>query len=256
MSAPDLSVSAKALVRTVGTTRILDEIYLDVPRGQAVCILGPSGSGKSSLLRALTLLDPISDGFITIDGQPFGREVSRSGAVRHQSQAEIDRLRARIGFVFQSFGLWPHVDVRTNISLAQSVVLKRDETEIQTKTNQLMEQLSITQLAEKHPGQLSGGQKQRVAVARALALDPALMLFDEPTSALDPELVGDVLSLIVDLKMKQMTTLTVTHEMSFARRLADRILFLDHGRIIADGTPEDVIDASENPRVRSFFAKL
>jgi ABC-type polar amino acid transport system ATPase subunit len=248
-----LSLSAKALVRTVGDTRILDDIYLDVPRGQSVCILGRSGSGKSSLLRALALLDPLSDGFIKIEGNAFGRDMNAQGLVKHQTQAEIDQIRSRIGFVFQDFSLWPHLNVRDNISLAQRIVLRRAPLEINETTNGIMSKLSITNLADKHPGQLSGGQKQRVAVARALALSPALMLFDEPTSALDPELVGDVLALLLELKAEGMTTLTVTHEMSFARRLADRIIFLEKGRIIADGPPANIIDQSNDPRLKQFF---
>ncbi len=254
MTQPDLSLRATALRREVGGLRILDDIYLDVPKGQAVCILGPSGSGKSSLLRALALLDPLADGFVTIDGQAFGRELSRDGIVRRQSQREVDRIRARIGFVFQDFSLWPHLDVRANISLAQRVVLQRPADEIANATDRIMDRLSIAALADKHPGQLSGGQKQRVAVARALVLNPALMLFDEPTSALDPELVGDVLALLVDLKREGMTTLTVTHEMSFARRLADRVIFLERGQIVADGCPQDVIDTPSDPRVKRFFS--
>lgn len=252
----DTVLSVQRLVRNIGGKRILDEIYLDVPRGQCVAIVGGSGSGKSSLLRALSLIDRVDDGFIRIEDRWFGREVSPSGTVTPQPVRETNRIRTKIGMVFQDFNLWPHLTVWDNVTCAQKVVLRRAKAEIESRTDDLFKRLKIEALAEKLPSELSGGQKQRVAIARALALDPVLMLFDEPTSALDPELVGEVLSLLKDLKATGMTQIVVTHEMAFAKSVADRMLFMSAGRIIADGAPEAVFKGSDDPRIKAFFDRV
>ncbi len=251
-----LALRATGLIRRFGEVRALDEVYLDIPRGQAVSLVGPSGCGKSTLLRALTWLEPPDEGFVEVGGDFLGRERTLAGLVRRQRRREIDRIRPRIGLVFQSLNLWPHLTALDNVVRPQTVALGRPASEARAKAEGLFADLQLADLALKHPDQLSGGQKQRVAIARALAMDPEMLLFDEPTSALDPELVGDVLRLLKRFAESGMTMLVVTHEIGFALHVADRLLFMDRGRIVADGPPAAVIDRSEDPRVRDFFARV
>ncbi len=240
----------------MGPARALDSVDLEIARGEVVALIGPSGCGKTSLLRSLTWLETPNEGFIEIDGVPFGRERTAAGTVRQHSGREIDRMRPRIGFVFQNFNLWPHLSARGNVERAQQVVLGRSAGEAAERADQLLARLQIDEFADKRPQQLSGGQQQRVAIARALAMDPALMFFDAPTSSLDVELVGEVLGLLRELAADGTTMLVVTHEIGFARHVASRALFMDRGKIVADGPPDDVIYRAENPRVRDFFDRV
>jgi polar amino acid transport system ATP-binding protein len=249
----DLALRVTGLTKRFGSTIALDDVYIDIPKGQVVTLVGPSGCGKSTLLRCLTWLEPPDRGFIEIAGRPFGRERGPGGIVRHHRGREIDRMRPEIGLVFQQLNLWPHWSVRANIERPQRIVLGRDASNARARADELMDQLRIAGLAETFPTRLSGGQRQRVAIARALAMDPALMLFDEPTSALDPELVGEVLGILRSLAARHTTMLVVTHEIGFARAAADRVLFMDKGAIIADGPPAEVMAGADNPRVRAFF---
>jgi len=248
---PVLRVSA--LTKRFRGVTALDQVYLDVYAGQIVALIGPSGCGKSTLLRCLTWLEQPDDGFIEVAGKPLGRELMPGGVVRRHSRRQIDALRPRIGIVFQQFHLWPHMTALENVVRAQTVVLGRSRAEATRRGVELLTRLGLADRMDRHPDALSGGQKQRVAIARALAMDPALMLFDEPTSALDPELVGEVLTVLRSLAGIGMTMLVVTHEIGFAASLADRIAFMDHGRILEEGPARDIMAAPKEPRLRSFL---
>jgi polar amino acid transport system ATP-binding protein len=248
---PVLSVSG--LVKRFGRSPALDQIYLDIQRGEVMALTGPSGCGKSTLLRCLTWLEQPDDGFITVEGKPFGREVASGGVVRRHSGRQVDAMRPRIGIVFQQLHLWPHLSAIDNIARPQIVVLKRNPEEAARRGTALLERLGLADKAKSFPHELSGGQKQRVAIARALAMDPALMLFDEPTSALDPELVGEVLDLLRGLADGGMTMLVVTHEIGFAAKVANRIAFMEGGRIVEDGPAQQVLTNATSPRARAFF---
>ncbi|MFL6143822.1 MAG: amino acid ABC transporter ATP-binding protein [Labedaea sp.] len=233
------------LYKSFGPLEVLKGIDLTVETGQVVCVIGPSGSGKSTLLRCVNLLEQPSRGQVIVNG----RELT------HQD-ADIDAARARIGMVFQSFNLFPHLNVLENITIAQRRVLHRNKARAGQLAMQNLEKVGIAEKAKSFPAQLSGGQQQRVAIARALAMDPELMLFDEPTSALDPELVGDVLAVMRSLAEDGMTMLVVTHEMSFAREVADQVAFMDGGVIVEQGTPDQVIGAPQHPRTRTFLRRV
>jgi ABC-type polar amino acid transport system ATPase subunit len=247
------ALRASNLHRRFGDITALSDIYFDIPRGQVVSLVGPSGCGKSTLLRALLWLDPPDEGFVEVGGRFLGRELVGQGVVRHQSAAQVDRIRPKIGMVYQQLNLWPHMTVAENVVRPQMVVAGKPKMQALETANRLFDRLKISELAERRPAEISGGQKQRVAIARALAMEPDIMLFDEPTSALDPELVGDVLQLLRGFAENGMTMLVVTHELAFARDVASRLLFMDQGRIIADGSPRDVISSRANKRVSDFF---
>ncbi|MBB4003648.1 amino acid ABC transporter ATP-binding protein [Aurantimonas endophytica] len=251
----DLALSVSGLAKSFRRDRVLDDIYLDVSKGEVVAVIGPSGCGKSTLLRCLTWLEQPDQGFIEVDGKPFGRALT-GDTVRHQSRRAIDAMRPRIGMVFQQLNLWPHMSVRENIVRPQMVVLRRTREAAEARAAAQLAGLGLADLAERYPYALSGGQKQRVAIARALAMDPALMLFDEPTSALDPELIGEVLALLRDLAATGMTMIVVTHEIGFARQVADRIVFMDAGRIVEDGPARKVLDSPSDPRLASFLSLI
>ncbi|MDB5358779.1 MAG: Polar amino acid transport system ATP-binding protein [Rhodospirillales bacterium] len=247
---PVLSVAG--LVKRFRGVTALDGVYLDVGKGEVVALIGPSGCGKSTLLRCLTWLEQPDDGFITIEGKAFGRE--RTGAVvTPQRRRQVDLMRPRIGLVFQQLNLWPHLTAIENVIRPQLVVLRRSRAEATERARALMANLGLSDRSERYPHSLSGGQRQRVAIARALAMDPALMLFDEPTSALDPELVGEVLALLRQLAATGMTMVVVTHEIAFAANVADRIAFMDQGRIIEDGPAAKVMTRPSDPRVARFL---
>jgi polar amino acid transport system ATP-binding protein len=250
-AAPVLRVSA--LTKSFHRTVALDGVYLDIQQGEIVALIGPSGCGKSTFLRCLTWLEQPDDGFIEVGGRAFGRALTDAGVVRRQGRREIDALRPKIGLVFQQLNLWPHMTALENIVRPQVVVLKRERAEAERRAHELLARLALSDRADRYPHALSGGQKQRVAIARALAMDPALMLFDEPTSALDPELVGEILAVLRALASTGMTMLVVTHEIGFAANVADRIAFMDHGRIVEDGPARDVIAAPKEPRLRNFL---
>ena len=228
-----------------GRTHALNDVNLNIRRGEVVVIIGPSGSGKSTLLRSINHLETVNSGHILVDGVDLTAKTT-----------DINAVRAVIGMVFQQFNLFPHLSVLENICLAQRVVRKRDDQVAEQKARELLERVGIPEKAHAFPGQLSGGQQQRVAIARALAMDPKIMLFDEPTSALDPEMIKEVLDVMLDLAQTGMTMACVTHEMGFARAAAKRIIFMDAGRIMEDTTQTDLFNAPKNERTRQFLSKI
>ncbi|MGY5126990.1 amino acid ABC transporter ATP-binding protein [Streptomyces nigrescens] len=239
------AIDVQGLRKAFGELEVLRGIDFSVARGEVVCVIGPSGSGKSTLLRCVNLLEEPSAGRVVV----AGTEVT-------DPDVDIDRVRRRIGMVFQSFNLFPHLTALENLTISQRRVLRRDRTEAERIARANLERVGLSDKAAAYPAQLSGGQQQRVAIARALSMDPQLMLFDEPTSALDPELVGDVLAVMRSLAQEGMTMLVVTHEMSFAREVADRVVFMDGGVIVEQGTPEQVVGAPQHERTRTFLARV
>jgi polar amino acid transport system ATP-binding protein len=228
-----------------GEYKALNGITEKIAKGEVVVICGPSGSGKSTLIRTVNRLEPISGGTITVDGQDV-----------HASGVNVNGLRSRIGFVFQSFNLFPHLSVVQNVSIGPTLVLKLGRSEAQARSMALLEKVGLAGKANAFPPQLSGGQQQRVAIARALAMQPPIMLFDEPTSALDPEMVGEVLSVMKQLAADGMTMVCVTHEMGFAREVADRILFMDAGAILERSKPSDFFTNPQHARARKFVSDI
>ncbi|WUF66749.1 amino acid ABC transporter ATP-binding protein [Streptomyces decoyicus] len=238
-------MDVQGLRKAFGELEVLRGIDFSVARGEVVCVIGPSGSGKSTLLRCVNLLEEPSAGRVVV----AGTEVT-------DPDVDIDRVRRRIGMVFQAFNLFPHLTALENLTIAQRRVLRRDRGEAERIARANLERVGLSDKAGAYPAQLSGGQQQRVAIARALSMEPELMLFDEPTSALDPELVGDVLAVMRALAQEGMTMLVVTHEMSFAREVADRVVFMDGGVIVEEGTPEQVVGAPQHERTRTFLARV
>jgi polar amino acid transport system ATP-binding protein len=228
-----------------GDLKALDNVSLDIQDGEKVVIIGPSGSGKSTLLRSINQLETIDSGRIIIDGIDI-----------YDEETDINKVREEVGMVFQSFNVFPHKTVMENLNLAQIVVRKRTEKESTEISKKLLEKVGIFEKAGEYPGKLSGGQQQRVAIARALAMTPKMMLFDEPTSALDPEMIGEVLDVMTKLAKEGMTMIVVTHEMGFAREVADRIIFMDHGAIVEQGTPEEFFDHTQNDRAKLFLSQI
>ncbi|MBX9244195.1 amino acid ABC transporter ATP-binding protein [Actinotalea ferrariae] len=233
------------LHKSFGPRHVLRGIDLEVAAGEVVCVIGPSGSGKSTLLRCVNLLEQPTEGTVHV----LGAEVT-------DPDVDIDLVRTHVGMVFQQFNLFGHLSVLENCTLAQRTVLRRSRAEAEEVARRNLALVGLADRAGSTPGQLSGGQQQRVAIARALSMDPALMLFDEPTSALDPELVGDVLTVMRDLAEAGMTMVVVTHEMAFAREVADRVVFMDEGVVVEQGTPDQVIGAPAHERTRSFLARV
>ncbi|WP_116205199.1 amino acid ABC transporter ATP-binding protein [Amycolatopsis circi] len=234
------------LTKSYGDVKVLDGIDFAIEPGQVVAVIGPSGGGKSTFLRCLNLLETPTSGSVSFDGEELtGRGV------------DLDRLRSRMGMVFQHFNLFPNMTALRNVVLPQMNVLKRSKEEAEAKARALLERVGMLERAGAYPNRLSGGQKQRVAIVRAAAMDPKLMLFDEPTSALDPEVVQDVLDIMSELAKDGMTMLVVTHEMGFARKVADRVVFVDGGKIAADLPPAEFFsDSNENPRAQAFLEKV
>jgi polar amino acid transport system ATP-binding protein len=233
------------VVKRFGHRTVLDGLSLDVADSQVICLIGASGSGKSTLLRCINLLEPIDDGVILLDGD----DISEPGR-------DPDPVRRRIGIVFQSFNLFPHMTVAQNVSLAPRKVLGHSKASVAANTDTLLARLGLADKANEYPDRLSGGQQQRVAIARSLAMHPEVMLLDEITSALDPELVGEVLDVVRDLKRDGMTMLIATHEMSFAREIADEVCFLHEGRILEQGPPEQLFGQPGNERTRQFLQRV
>ena len=233
------------LHKSYGDVEVLKGISLTVNPGEVVCLIGPSGSGKSTLLRCINLLETPNQGTITVAGYDAT-----------DPDVQIDDMRAQVGMVFQSFNLFPHMTALENCSIAQRRVLGKDKAEADATSLQNLENVGLAHLADRYPDQLSGGQQQRVAIARALAMNPSLMLFDEPTSALDPETVGDVLGVMRQLAEAGMTMVVVTHEMGFARDVADRVLFMDGGVLVEEGPAKDVIGNPQHERTQSFLARV
>jgi polar amino acid transport system ATP-binding protein len=235
-----------------GAVHVLRGIDLSVERGEVVCIIGPSGSGKSTLLRCINHLETPERGHIEIDGAVAFRDDVPGGFRAHTSRA-IAAVRARVGMVFQSFNLFPHLTVMQNIIEAPVHVRRQPPGEARHRAEELLAQVGLVDKAQAYPQELSGGQQQRVAIARALAMDPVAMLFDEVTSALDPELVAEVLAVMRTLAAQHMTMMVVTHEMNFARQVAGRVIFMDHGRIVEEGSPTELFAAPREPRTREFL---
>lgn len=240
----DIIIEVKNLRKDFGTNTVLKGISTTVRKGEVIAIIGPSGCGKSTFLRSLNMLETPSDGHILIDGEDI---------VSHKK--DIDRMRQRIGMVFQQFNLFPNMTIKRNIMLAPTTLHRMSEAEASAKADELLKRIGLEEKADQYPDSLSGGQKQRVAIARALAMSPEVMLFDEPTSALDPELTGEILKVIRSLAEEQMTMVIVTHEMAFAREVSDRVIFMDGGVIIENGTPDEVFVQSENERTKQFLKR-
>jgi polar amino acid transport system ATP-binding protein len=248
-------VRAEKIVKRFGRLTVLDGVDLSVKRGQVVVIIGPSGSGKTTLLRCINHLEKIDSGRIYIDGQLVGyREVN--GRVVEDKEAAIAHMRSQIGFVFQRFQLFPHMTALENVIEAPIHVLHQPKDEVTERAIALLEKVGLAEKAHVFPHKLSGGQQQRVAIARALAMNPKLMLFDEATSALDPELVGEVLKVMDQLAKEGMTMIVVTHEMGFAREVADEVIFMDHSVIVEEGPPEQIFDNAQNERTREFLRMI
>ncbi|MGW8885515.1 amino acid ABC transporter ATP-binding protein [Streptomyces sp. NPDC055749] len=248
-------VEVRSVHKSFGTLEVLRGIDLSVRAGEVTVVLGPSGSGKSTLLRTINHLEKVDQGWISVDGTLIGYR--RDGDKLYElREREVLRQRTRIGFVFQNFNLFPHLTVLENIIEAPVAALRRPRKEAVAAAEKLLARVGLYDKSGAYPRQLSGGQQQRVAIARALALEPKLLLFDEPTSALDPELVGEVLDVIKDLAHQGTTMIVVTHEIGFAREVADTVVFMDEGRIVEQGAPADVLDHPVQERTRAFLSKV
>ncbi|SHE50897.1 amino acid ABC transporter ATP-binding protein, PAAT family [Seinonella peptonophila] len=238
-----------------GAHHVLKEINLTIDSGEVVVIIGPSGSGKSTLLRCMNYLEPIQSGQIMIENQPIGM-IEQQGKIKEMPQKQLNLIREKVGMVFQNFNLFPHLTVEENITLSPLTLGKVNKQEANKVANELLLKVGLTDRAKAYPEQLSGGQKQRVAIARALAMRPHVMLFDEPTSALDPELVGEVLQVMKDLAKEGMTMVVVTHEMGFAREVADRVVVMDQGKIIEIDSPDIIFQHPSQKRTKEFLNKV
>ena len=248
-------VRAVDVRKRFGDFQALHDITLDIAPGEVLCVIGPSGSGKSTFLRCINQLESVSDGALWVGGELVG--FRRVGDELHAlSETEIARQRLKTGMVFQRFNLFPHMTVLENVTEGPVQVLKRPRAEVVAEARALLDRVGLAAKCDAFPIELSGGQQQRVAIARALAMKPQLMLFDEPTSALDPELVGEVLAVMRDLAKSGMTMVVVTHELGFAREVATRVMFMDQGRIVETGTPEQVLSTPQHSRTREFISAV
>lgn len=238
-------ISIKDAVKDFGIVKALDGASLDIKSGEVVLIIGPSGSGKSTLLRSVNRLEVLTEGEIFIDGESVT-----------DPDSDIRQIREEVGMVFQDFNLFPHLSVLENITISPRQVKKESKTTAEENAMRLLKRVGLEEKAASYPGELSGGQKQRVAIARALAMNPKVMLFDEPTSALDPEMVKEVLDVMLDLAKEGMTMMVVSHEMGFARAAADRVIFMDEGQIVEEGKPSDIFDNAKEERTRQFLKHI
>ncbi|MEE4422898.1 amino acid ABC transporter ATP-binding protein [Streptomyces bugieae] len=255
MSTQTAMVDVRSVHKSYGPLQVLKGVDLTVRAGEVTVVLGPSGSGKSTLLRTINHLEKVDSGSVSVDGSLVGYR--RSGNKLHElREREILKQRTGIGFVFQNFHLFPHLTVLANITEAPVSALRRPKKDAEAAARALLDRVGLADKADAYPKQLSGGQQQRVAIARALALEPKLLLFDEPTSALDPELVGEVLDVIKDLAHQGTTMIVVTHEIGFAREVADTVVFMDGGRIVEQGPPGQVLDHPRHARTTSFLSKV
>ncbi|ASF08861.1 putative ABC transporter ATP-binding protein [Nocardia brasiliensis NBRC 14402] len=249
------AVEVRGVRKSFGAHEVLRGIDLTVRSGEVVTVIGPSGSGKSTLLRVINHLESLDAGTVHIDGELIGYRLRRN-TLHALPDREVRKQRSRIGFVFQQFNLFPHLTVLDNVTLAPLSAQRRDRKEVEAEARVLLDRVGIGALAGAYPRTLSGGQQQRVAIARALALRPRVILFDEPTSALDPELVGEVLDVIRDLAQGGTALVIVTHEIGFAREIADTVVFLDAGAVVEQGPPAAVLDHPEHPRTRAFLSRV
>lgn len=238
-------ISIKNLHKSFGKIHVLKGVNEEIKKGEVVVVIGPSGSGKSTFLRCLNLLEAPNEGNIVFEGNDLT-----------DKKVDINKLREKMGMVFQQFNLFPHKTVLDNITLAPIKVKNKSKEEAEAIAFKLLKKIGLEEKAKSYPAQLSGGQKQRIAIARALAMEPDVMLFDEPTSALDPEMVGEVLNVMKELAAEGMTMVVVTHEMGFAREVGDRVLFMDDGNIVEQGTPEEIFTNPQNPRTKDFLSKV
>jgi len=245
-------IDVRGVWKRFGDTQVLKGIDLTIAKSEVTCIIGPSGSGKSTLLRCIAFLEEYSEGEIYIEGELLGFSLEE-GRRRRVSDAEVARVRRNVGFVFQQFNLWPHMTALENVAMPLKLARGMAREDAGRRARAMLEKVGLSARAEAYPSQLSGGQQQRVGIARALAMEPHIMLFDEPTSALDPELVGEVLQVMRDLAAEGMTMAVVTHEMGFAAQVADKVVFIDHGVIAAAGSPDQVFRREQNPRLRQFL---
>ena len=238
-------ISIRNVSKWYGSFQVLDDCTTELAKGEVVVVCGPSGSGKSTLIKCVNALEPFQKGEVLVDGVSVG-----------DPRTDLPRLRSRVGMVFQHFELFPHMTVTENLTLGQLKVLGRSREEAADKASGLLERVGLIDHRDKHPGQLSGGQQQRVAIARALSMDPIAMLFDEPTSALDPEMINEVLDVMVELAREGMTMMVVTHEMGFARKVARRVIFMDTGRIVEDAPTEAFFGTPRSERAQQFLSKI
>ena len=238
-------IETKSLVKSFGALRVLNGVSIQVHQGEALAIIGPSGGGKSTFLRCLNLLEAPDGGDVIFEGQKI-----------NQKGTDVDKYRQKMGMVFQHFNVFPHMTVQENITLAPTLLKKKTPAEADEKALYLLERIGLLDKKDEYPRKLSGGQKQRLAIVRALAMEPDVMLFDEPTSALDPEMVGEVLDLMRSLAKEGMTMAVVTHEMGFAREVADRVIFMDGGAILEENAPAELFDHPQNPRTQLFLSKV
>lgn len=238
-------ISLKNVSKWYGHFQVLTDCSTAIKKGEVVVVCGPSGSGKSTLIKTVNGLEPVQQGEIVVNGTPVT-----------DKRTNLARLRSHVGMVFQHFELFPHLTIIENLTLAQVKVLRRGKAESRQKGLKLLERVGLSAQAQKYPAQLSGGQQQRVAIARALCMDPVAMLFDEPTSALDPEMINEVLDVMVELAQEGMTMMVVTHEMGFARKVANRVIFMDEGKIVEDADKDAFFDHPQSPRAREFLAKI
>ena len=238
-------IEVSAVSKWYGQFQVLTDCTTKVEKGEVIVVCGPSGSGKSTLIKCVNALEPFQQGQISVDGVPV-----------HDPKTDLPKLRARVGMVFQHFELFPHLSITQNLALAQVKVLGRGVDEARERGLKLLDRVGLIAQKDKFPGQLSGGQQQRVAIARALAMDPIAMLFDKPPSALDPEMINEVLDVMVQLAKDGMTMMVVTHEMGFARKVAHRVIFMDHGRIVEDATKDDFFGKPRSERAQQFLAKI
>ena len=241
----NIIISTKGLKKSFENLNVLKGIDIDICKGDVVCVIGASGSGKSTFLRCLNLLE-----------QPTGGSIVFNGAELTNAKVDLDLHRQKMGMVFQQFNLFPHLTILKNLTLAPMMLKKVPKEEAEAKALALLGRVGLADRAESYPNQLSGGQKQRVAIVRALCMEPEVMLFDEPTSALDPEMVGEVLDVMKELAREGMTMVVVTHEMGFAREVANRVIFLDDGLLAEDGTPEEIFGAPKTERLKTFLSKV
>jgi ABC-type polar amino acid transport system ATPase subunit len=238
-------IEVNNLTKSYGNLEVLKGISATIEKNEVVCVIGPSGSGKSTFLRCINLLETPTGGSVFIDGEKINTK-----------NADINKIRQKLGMVFQNFNLFPHMTTVENVMIGQVKVNKTDKTAARKQALELLKTVGLEDKADVYPGSLSGGQKQRAAIARALAMKPEIMLFDEPTSALDPEMVGEVLEVMRELAHQGMTMVIVTHEMGFAKEVADRVLFMDEGLIVEEGSPEEIFGNPRNERTKSFLSKV